>query len=153
MHTKDTLQNKLCHFISSASVLCHFFTQQNWIVSFIASKSSLKTLLLCVCESTFAKLTVDYNEDQKRQRIVWNSIVCYKLCLWCAWQWCTRHSHDFGTNCLYSYAVTAAARHNPHNSSPLQQALHTQIANYSTFTRQMCDDTHLPGWLSTLPVR
>ena len=25
-------------------------------------------------------------------------------------------------------------------------------AFYSTFARQLCDDTHLPGWLSTFPV-
>ena len=25
-------------------------------------------------------------------------------------------------------------------------------AFYSTFTRQLCDDTHLPGWLSAFPV-
>ena len=38
----------------------------------------LETFSLCVWKSGFAKLTVGYTEDRRIQKIVWNSVVCYK---------------------------------------------------------------------------
>ena len=36
--------------------------------------NSLKTFSVCVCKPGFAKLTVDYSEDQRSQRIALSAI-------------------------------------------------------------------------------
>ena len=39
-----------------------------------SNANGLETLALCVCKSDFAKVTVDYSEDQRNQRIALSAI-------------------------------------------------------------------------------
>ena len=125
---------QLCYFTLSASFLYSFFTLHEYslplsIPSYVYAQrsqarsqrshpNSLKTLSLCVCKFGLAKLTVDYLEDQRRQRKITMSAMNNTFGVLSNNVQDRGVSYDYSitTDCIYSCILTATVQHSPQDS-------------------------------------